>query len=280
VTNLRAPLAVFALLLAAAVCAQQPVPALSGRVVDRTGTLPAQAVAQLEARLAELEQSRGSQLAVLVVATTKPETVEQFALRVAEQWQLGRGDVDDGVLLLVALEDRELRIEVGYGLEGAIPDAAANRIIDEFIVPKFRADDYAGGIVAGVERLAGLIDGEPLPPPKKRDIGSAFESILPIAFVISLIVGGFLKQWLGQLPGAAVAGGLVALLAWLLLGALVTALIIGLISFFFTLFSSGSPGRWSSGGRRGGFGRGGFGGGGGFRGGGGSFGGGGASGRW
>lgn len=273
---IRASLALFALLVATTVCAQQAVPELTGRVVDRTGTLSAEQTAQIDSRLAALEQSQGSQLAVLIVATTAPESIEQYSLRVAEQWQLGRADVDDGVLLLVALQDRELRIEVGYGLEGAIPDATANRIIDEFIVPRFRADDYAGGIITGVNRLAGLIEGESLPPAKKRGIGDAFNSILPVAFVISLVLGGLLKQWLGQLPGAAVAGGLVAVLAWFLLGALITALIIGLMSFFFTLLSNSSPGRWSSSGGSGGFGRGG----GGFRGGGGSFGGGGASGRW
>ena len=257
------------------------VPALSARVTDLTGTLDVAEAARLDARLAELESATGAQLAVLVVSSTRPEAIEQYAIRVADAWRLGREGVDDGVLLLVAIEDREVRIEVGYGLEGAVPDARANRIIDEQILPRFREGDYAGGLAAGTEALAAAIRGESLPPPATRgpslpDVGG----LLPVLLVLAATVGGALKRAFGALPGAALAGGLVGALVWFLVGALVTAIVAGAVAFVLILFMSGGPGAWSSGrGYGGGFG-GGFGRGGGFSGGGGSFGGGGASGRW
>lgn len=261
-----------------------PVPPLATRVTDLTGTLDPADRQRLEARLADLERRKGSQVAVLLVPTTAPETIEQYALRVAEAWRLGRHDVDDGVLLLVARDDRAVRIEVGYGLEGAIPDATANRVIDEYIVPRFRQGDYAGGLGAGVERLVGLIDGEPLPPPA-RDTGPSpsLGNLLPVVFVLSLVAGALLRALLGQLPGALATGLLAGLVTWFLAGALALALFMAVMGFVVGLGAAGRGGRWASrgpGGFGGGLGGGGLGSGGGFRGGGGGFGGGGASGRW
>ncbi|MCB1596541.1 MAG: YgcG family protein [Gammaproteobacteria bacterium] len=271
-----------AVLLLAAQCvsaAVLPVPAPAGRVVDATGTLSVGERSALEAKLAELEARKGAQIVVLLVPTTRPEAIEQFSMRVVEAWKPGRKGIDDGVLLLVATEDREVRIEVGYGLEGAIPDAAANRIIDEFIVPSFRQGDFAGGIEAGVDRLIGLIDGEALPEPARSGSpATGFDKVLPIALFVSIVAGAILRRVLGQLPGAAVTGLLVSGLTWLLVGAIGLALLMGLIGFMLGLAPAGRAGRWASH-PRGGFGGGSFGGGG-FRGGGGGFGGGGASGRW
>lgn len=266
------------------------VPPLTGRVVDLTGTLSAADRADLEGRLASLEARKGSQVAVLVVPTVRPEAIEQYSIRVVDQWKLGRQRVDDGVLLLVAKDDREVRIEVGYGLEGAIPDATANRVIDEYIVPRFREGDYAGGIAAGVDRLVGLVDGEPLPAPAtgSRGGGDPLENVFPVIFILSLVVGSVLRRVLGQFPGAVGTGVVAGLVTWFLAGVLGLTLFMGVVGFFLGLAAGGSGGRWSSH-RRGGFGGGlggGFGGrgggfgGGGFGGGGGGFGGGGASGRW
>lgn len=295
---LRAPrvllLLVAAVLLmrAAGVPAQQPVvvPTLTARVTDLTGTLSAAEQAALDSRLADLETRKGSQIAVLIVPTVRPEAIEQFSMRVAESWKLGRKGVDDGILLLVARDDREVRIEVGYGLEGAIPDATSNRVIDDFIVPRFREGDYAGGINAGVDRLIGLVDGEPLPEPEKSKAPDAgLENVLPIVFVLSLVVGNVLRRALGQVPGAAATGVVAGGVTWLLAGLLGLTLFMVAVGFIIGLVAGGSGGLWSShrrggfgGGLGGGFGGGGGGGfgGGGFGGGGGGFGGGGASGRW
>src|SRR5262245_40419078 len=141
------------------------VPQLTGRVVDQTGTLSSGDIAQLTQTLADLERQKGSQIAILIVPTTDGEPIEQFALRVAEAWKIGRKKVDDGALLVIAKNDRHLRIEVGYGLEGAITDVAAKRLIDEVITPKFKSGDFAGGISAGVARMIGLVNGEKLPAP-------------------------------------------------------------------------------------------------------------------
>ena len=272
------------LLLSTAVALAQPPVAmvpLTARVIDTTGTLTTVERSALENRLAALEARKGSQFAVLLVPSVRPETIEQYALRVVEHWKLGREGADDGLLLLVAKDDREVRIEVGYGLEGAIPDATANRIIDEDIVPRFKAADYAGGIDAGVSRLIALVDGEPLPSPApEAPIG--IEGLLPIVFALSLVGGTLLRRSLGQFPGALVTGALTGAILWLLVGILGVALFMALMAFVISL-TGGGGGRWSSGARGGlggGFGGGSLGGGGGFGGGGGSFGGGGASGRW
>ena len=140
-------------------------PPLSGRVVDQTGTLSSGDIASLTQTLKDFETRKGSQIAVLIVPTTAPETIEQYSIRVAEAWKIGRKKIDDGAMLVVAKNDRKLRIEVGYGLEGALTDVTVKRIIDEVITPKFRSGDFAGGISAGVDRIIGVIDGEPLPAP-------------------------------------------------------------------------------------------------------------------
>ncbi len=262
------------------------VPPLTGRVVDLTGTLSSDRAAALDQKLKAFEDRKGSQVAVLIVPTTQPETIEQYSLRVVEQWKLGRKKVDDGVLLIVARNDRKLRIEVGYGLEGALNDATAKRIIDEIIAPKFRSGDFAGGISDGVDRILKVIDGEPLPAPEPEgevpDLGFIGE-YFPFLLIITLVGGGIFRTIFGRLLGSIIAGGGVAAFIWFFLGTLSIAAIGGAIAFFITLIgdailSSGGGGR---GGYGGGFSSGGSSSsGGGFSGGGGSFGGGGASGSW
>ena len=278
--------ALFVLLLAASAWAQVAVPPLKGRVTDLTGTLKPEQVSSLEQLLRSFEARKGSQIAVLIVPTTAPETVEQYALRVAEQWKIGRKKVDDGAILVVAKDDRALRIEVGYGLEGALNDATASRIIREVIVPRFREGDFFGGISAGVDRMIRVIDGEPLPAPAKAapPVGDGVLQILPVLLILAVVAGAILRRMLGRFVGSAATGGVVGGLAWLLAGTLAIALLAGIVAFFFTLVSGvgGSGRRYYGGFPGGGWGGGGFGGGGGggFSGGGGSFGGGGASGRW
>ena len=264
--------------------AQIAVPPLTGHVTDQTATISAEQKTALEQTLQALEARKGSQLAVLMVPTTAPETVEQYALRVAEQWKLGRKKVDDGAILVIAKDDRTLRIEVGYGLEGALNDATSKRIINEVITPRFKQGDFNGGIAAGVEQIIRVIDGEPLPAPKGISSGntSDISQYVPIIFILALVVGGFLRSLIGRVPGAIATGGVMAFVAWLFAGAISTALVAGVIALLFTLLSGGMGGH-GVGHHRGGFGTGGFGGGtrgGGFGGGGGGFGGGGASGRW
>jgi len=283
------------LLVAVAAWADVAVPPLKGRVTDLTGTLKPEQVSSLEQLLRSFEARKGSQIAVLIVPTTAPETVEQYALRVGEQWKIGRKKVDDGAILVVAKDDRALRIEVGYGLEGALNDATASRIIREVIVPRFREGDFFGGISAGVDRMIRVIDGEPLPAPAKAAPPAAegVLQILPVLLILAVVAGAILRRMLGRFVGSAATGGVVGALAWLLAGTLAIALLAGIVAFFFTLVSGvGGSGRryyggfpgggWGGGGwGGGGWGGGGFGGGGGgFSGGGGSFGGGGASGRW
>ncbi len=283
--------ALLMLLLAVSAWAQVAVPPLKGRVTDLTGTLKPEQVASLEQLLRSFEARKGSQIAVLIVPTTAPETVEQYALRVGEQWKIGRKKVDDGAILVVAKDDRALRIEVGYGLEGALNDATASRIIREVIVPRFREGDFFGGISAGVDRMIRVIDGEPLPAPAKAapPVGDGVLQILPVLLILALVAGAILRRLLGRFVGALATGGVVGALAWLLVGTLAIVLLAAIVAFIFTLISGvGGSGRRYYGGfpgggwGGGGWGGGGFGGGGGggFSGGGGSFGGGGASGRW
>ena len=276
----RASLLAFALCWSLIAGAQIPVPPLTGRVTDQTATLTAEQKAALEQTLQAFEARKGSQIAVLIVPTTAPETIEQYALRVAEQWKLGRKKVDDGAVLVVAKNDRALRIEVGYGLEGALNDATSKRIISEIIVPRFKQGDFYGGITAGTDQIIRVIDGEPLPEPKGKPTGDTadIQQYVPVIFILALVVGGMLRAALGRFPGSIVTGGAVAIIAWLLVGTVSIALVAGVIALLFTLLSGGMGWR-GVGGHRGGFGTGGFGGGG-FGGGGGGFGGGGASGRW
>ncbi len=262
----------------------QPVPPLTGRVVDRTATLSAAQRQALDDRLLAFEQRKGSQIAVLIVARTAPEAIEQYAIRVAEQWKIGRGKVDDGALLVVAKDERALRIEVGYGLEGALNDATARRIIDERIVPRLKAGDFDGGIRAGTDAMMRVIDGEPLPAPTADRVAEDNPlALLPLLFFGALMVGGVLRAILGRGKGAVAAGGLLGIAAWLLSGALLLGLLAAVVGFVITLAGGRMGGGWQGArgghGPLGGWGGGGFGGGG-FRGGGGGFGGGGASGRW
>lgn len=274
----RTALLAFALCWAFVASAQIAVPPLAGRVTDQTATLTAEQKATLEQTLQAFEARKGSQIAVLIVPTSAPETIEQYALRVAEKWKLGRKKVDDGAILLVAKNDRALRIEVGYGLEGALTDATSKRIISEIIMPRFKQGDYYGGITAGVDRMMRALDGEPLPPSKASptaDIAD-IQQYAPVIFILALVIGGVMRSLLGRFPGALVTGGAVAGVAWLFAGAMSIALAAGVIALLFTLLG-GSMRGYGLGGHYGGRGRGGFGG---FSGGGGRFGGGGASGRW
>ena len=260
--------------------AEVPVPPLAGRVTDQTATLTAEQKAILEQTLQAFEARKGSQIALLIVPTTAPETIEQYSLRVAEQWKLGRKKVDDGAILVVAKNDRTLRIEVGYGLEGALNDATSKRIISDVITPGFREGDFYGGIKAGVDQIIRVVDGEPMPEPKGRLVGDGtnISQFVPIIFIVALVVGGLLRSTLGRFPGSIVTGGAVGVIAWLVVGTASIALVAGVMALFFTLMGGGMMGP-GVGGHRGGFGAGGFRGGG-FSGGGGGFGGGGASGRW
>jgi uncharacterized protein len=285
---LRALLALLLCLACATATAQDaPVPPLDSPVVDTTGTLTAAQKQQLVQQALALQQRKGAQLQVLMVPTTEPETIEQYTVRAFEQYRLGRQKVDDGVLVVVAKDDRRVRIEPGYGLEGAIPDAIANRIIQEYLVPKFRAGDYGGGLIDATAALAKLIDGEPLPEPMADNApqrgGGEWVFALFLAFIIATVVRGIFggaPAGVRGIFGGAAAGGAAWLVSslWLLggLGALI-GLWIGL--------SSASRGRYARHGGwggfgGGGFGGGGFGGGGGWSGGGGMSGGGGASGSW
>jgi uncharacterized protein len=293
---------VFALLLfwASAAIAEVAVPPLTGRVVDQTGTLTSGYIETLNQRIRSFEQRKGSQIAVLIVPTTQPETIEQYSIRAAEAWKIGRRKIDDGALLVIAKNDHKLRIEVGYGLEGALTDVTSRRIIDEVIVPRFKTGDFAGGISEGLTRMIGVIDGERLPPPAPEASHGPgpdwdqLSSFLPFSIFGALFVGGFLRSLFGSLMGSAVAGGVVGAITWFVFGSLVASAALGSLAFIIVLvadffqmagpssrggYSGSSSGGWSGGG-----------GGGGWSsdsssssdsgGGGGSFGGGGASGSW
>lgn len=262
-----------------------PIPPLDSPVVDVTGTLDAAQKQALEQQALALQQRKGSQLQVLIVPTTQPEDIAQYAIRVMEQWRLGRKGVDDGVLLLVARDDRRVRIEPGYGLEGAIPDAVANRVIQEYLVPYFRQNDYAGGITAATGVLVGLIDGEALPAPvaSNRTGGNGGDGVFFIAVLIGLFASAVIRMLLSRRsrPVRGLIAGVVAGAVGLLLLPVAGGGIAALVAFFLS-FGNPSRGGFARGGGwgGGGFGGGGFGGGGGWSGGGGRSGGGGASGSW
>lgn len=260
------------LLLPLTIQAEVAIPALTARVTDTVGILQSEQKAALESKLATFEQGKGSQIAILIVPTTQPEAIEQYAIRVVESWKLGRKGVDDGLLILVATDDRAMRIEVGYGLEGVIPDAIAKRVIAETMTPFFRQGDFYGGLNASVDQLTALIAGEPLPAPVKSTNKSPIEDILPLLLFGAIAIGGMLRAIFGRFLGGTIGGGLVGAAVWILGGGLIFAIVLAVIAFFITM--SGGMGGFG-----GGMGRGGFGGGG-FGGGGGGFGGGGASGRW
>jgi uncharacterized protein len=287
-------LAVLALLLTACLAAADvAIPPLKAHVTDLTGTLSPAEAAQLERKLADFEAKKGSQIAVLIVPTTQPETIEQYSIRVGDAWKLGRKGVDDGALLLVAKQDRTLRIEVGYGLEGVLPDAIAKRIIEETIVPRLRQGNFAAAINAGVDKMIGVIEGEPLPPPKPRpgrgggasaETGGFLDNLIFI-FIILLVAGRVLQSLFGRIVGATITAASGGFLGWLLFSSVIAGVVVAVLGFLMGLigtpsgFYRGGPGGWYGGGYGGRGGGGGFSGGG-FSGGGGGFGGGGASGRW
>lgn len=256
------------------------IPALSARVTDLTGTLSAEQRQALENASTAIERDKGAQVAVLMLPTTRPETIEQFGIRLAEAWKIGRAGVDDGVIVIVAKDDRKMRIEVGYGLEGAIPDAVAKRIVAELMGPRFRQGDFAGGLEAAVTTLGGLVRGESLPPAATPDRQPGDGADRGIFLFLTILFGGFLRSLLG-LAGSLLAAALAGALAWGLFASWFAAAIAALLTFFLSFMRPGGDlggGGFSSGGRGGGGGR--SGGGGGFSGGGGGFGGGGASGSW
>jgi uncharacterized protein len=267
------------------------VPPLTARVIDLTGTLSGGAVNRIETELADLEAKKGSQIAVLIVPSTQPEEIEQYGIRVAEQWKLGRKGIDDGAILLVAKDDRRVRIEVGYGLEGALSDAISNRIIDETITPHFKLGDYDAGVEEGVKQMISVADGESLPAPDRRwEHKSGMGNLLPFGLVLVVVASGVLRAIFGRLFGSLATGGLAGGIVWLISHLLTLGVGAGVVAFLLAMLLGSGRG-WSagSGGWRGGFGGGigggSFGGGrgsggGGFSGGGGSFGGGGASGSW
>ena len=261
------------------------VPPMRGFVVDTAGMLKPSQAQMLEQRLQEFDRSHGSQIAVLIVPTTQPETIEQYSIRVFDAWKVGRKQIDDGVLIVVAAKDRKLRIDVGYGLEGAIPDAIAKRIVMETMSPKFKAGEPYSALVAAIDQIGKLIEGEKLPPPTRsstqtqaKDEGGQFENLLVIGLIAASVVGGILSMLLGRFLGGMATGGLVGTIAWFMTTSLIVTGIASFVVFLFVLLSGGRGG--SSGG---GWGSGSSGGGdwGGFSGGGGGMaGGGGASGDW
>ena len=271
-----------------------PVPALTGRVIDQSGTLKPDQVAALSAKLQSIEERRGTQIVVLMVPSTLPEDIAAYAQRVADSWKIGRRDVGDGLLIVVAKNDRRIRIEVAKALEGAVPDAAAGRIINEQIAPAFKANDYAGGLNLAIDRLEQRIAGEGLPAPAPRSGGAGsprggfdIQDLAIFLFVGVPILGGILKGIFGRKLGSLLTGGAVGGIGWFLTASVLIAAGAGLIALLLvgvmgigggrgSRMGSGGPIIWGGGG--GGFGGGG---GGGFSsGGGGDFGGGGASGRW
>ncbi|MDP9881880.1 uncharacterized protein J2W25_006292 [Variovorax boronicumulans] len=277
-----------------------PIPTLTARVIDQTGTLDAAQRSGLETKLAAFEQRKGSQIVVLMVPTTAPEDIASYAQRVGDTWKIGRKGVGDGLLVIVAKDDRKMRIATAKTLEGAVPDLAAVRIIDEEMKPRFRNNDFAGGLNAAVDRLIGLVDGEPLPEPSRSNSGGSSDGFDWENLAIFLFVGVFVgapiaRAILGKTMGSVAMGGGIGVVAFFLTTSTVIAVIAGLIALMVSLFSGlagfgpgrggrggGGGGGWSSGGGGGGWSSGGGGGGGGgfSSGGGGNFGGGGASGDW
>ena len=295
-TGLGRWLATLALWLCAGLAAAQglqPVPELRARVMDQTGTLDAAALAAIEAKLAAFEQSRGSQVVVLMVATTAPEDIADYTQRLGDAWKIGRKEVGDGVLFVIAKDDRRMRIATAKTLEGAIPDLMARRILDQAVTPAFRSGDYAGGIQAGVDQILARISGEDLPLPEASTAKDGFEPMDLLVFIVFAvpIIASVLRGIFGNRFGSLLTGLGVGGMAWLFTAVLWIAIGAGLLGMLAALFmqflpttpTSGRGGRGGWGGPTGGFGGGGgFGsGGGGFgSGGGGNFGGGGASGNW
>ncbi len=267
-----------------------PIPPLTARVTDLTQTLSAAERSALAAKLADWEARTTNQLAVLIVPTTQPEPIEAYSIRVAEKWQIGRKGKDNGALLLVAKNDKKMRIEAGYGFEGTLTDATSRRIIAETIAPFFREGKFAGGIDAGVDRIIAVVaEGKPLPPRQttsggRVESGFDFGTMLLILFIIVPLVGAVLRSLFGKLLGSTVGAGIFGVAAWFVAGSIVIAAIASVVAFIVMSFAGSGAlagrrggvwfptgGGWSGGGGSGG---------GGWSGGGGTFGGGGASGGW
>ena len=273
----------------------QPVPELRARVMDQTGTLDAGTVSELESRLASFEQEHGAQVVVLMVASTAPEDIADYTQRLGDAWKIGRKDVGDGLLFVVAKDDRRMRIAPAKRLEGAIPDLMAKRILDQAVAPAFRQGDYAGGIRSGLDQILALIAGEALPAPTASpvDEGPPWQDLLIFGVFALPILSAVLRGLFGNKLGSLLTGAAASGMAWHLTAVLWIAGAAGVIGLLVALFmqvlpvvqpSSRSRGGHWGGGPGGGWGSGGGGwssGGGGFgSGGGGNFGGGGASGGW
>lgn len=278
--------ALLLLLCGGSAIAEVAIPPQRAALTDLTRTLTPEQAAALERRLRDFEEKKSVRIAVLLVPTTQPETIEQYSIRVTDAWKLRREGVDAGVLLLAAKQDRAVRIEVGYGLEGALPDVIADRIIERVIVPRFRRGDFFGGIDEALTRIIAVVEGEPLPEPAEKEAprGDGLGPTAPLLLMLLFVGGGILRRVLGSLGGAAATAGLAGILVWILTSVLAISIGAAVIAFLFTLFGGGGGRGWTSprGGRWRGGGFGGWGGGG-LRGGGwssGGFGGGGASGRW
>jgi uncharacterized protein len=269
-----------------------PIPPLAARVTDLTQSLSAAEKQGLEAKLADWEARTGNQLVVLMVPSTQPEPIEAYTLRVAEAWKIGRKGQDNGVVMLIAKNDKKARLEVGYGLEGALTDVTARRIIAESMAPQFSAGRYAAGIGAAADRIISVVaEGKPLPPLQKKQArpasdGFDFPMLLVMLFFVVPLVGSVLRRIFGKLLGATVGAGVVGTAAWVVAGSLLIAGLAAVVGFVIMIFAGSGA---ALAGRRGGgvwfpTGGGGWGGGGGggggFSGGGGGFGGGGASGGW
>jgi uncharacterized protein len=263
----------------------RPVPALAARVTDLTHTLSDPERQALEAKLADWESRTTNQLAVLIVPTTAPETIEEYSIRVADAWKIGQKNKDNGAIFLVAKDDKRMRIEVGYGFEGVLTDVTSRRIIGETVAPYFKQGQFAAGINAGVDRIIEVVsEGKPLPPPKQQNAsrgrGGGFNlgNLFILLLFVVPIAGGILRSMFGNVGGSVIGAGVVGAIAWFIAGSLLIAGVAGVIAFVLIIFSLFSrAGGWIPGGFGGG---GGGGGGGGFSGGGGGFGGGGASGGW
>jgi uncharacterized protein len=297
---LRAVLLLAAALLSLAATAAPgdvvPVPPLSAHVIDQTGTLTPNERAALDDKLRGFEQARGSQVVVLIVPTLGGEAIEDFAGRVTDEWKLGRKGVDDGVLFVIAKQERKLRIHTGRGVQGTLTDALSKRIVSDLVAPRFRTGDFAGGIDAAADAIMKAVEGEglslPEPPKAQRKVDSisSYSDFLWIGFFVVPIVAMVLRGILGRLGGAGATSGLTGVAAWLVFGSLGFGAVAAVLAFLFTLFAGsgmarglnrggGFPGGFGGGGFGGG-GGGGLGGGGGMSGGGGGFDGGGASGDW
>ena len=253
------------------------IPALTARVTDLTSTFSAEQRTSLEARLAAIDAAHGAQIAILLLPTTQPETIEQFGIRLAEAWKIGHKNSDNGVIVIIAKNDRRARIEVGYGLEGAIPDAIAKRIVAEQMTPRFKQGDFIGGVQASVDALEaasrGDVPAETIHSNSRNLPQMSFDSYMTV-FVVVAFLGSLLRKLLG-LFGVMALAGLVGGIIFLLGASWLIAVFVGLAIFILSFINFGGRGIGG-----GGFGRGGGFGGGGFSGGGGSFGGGGASGSW